>query len=70
MYLSRFQQQLLFVAVAILGVTIGFVHVMELQHNMYLAESKCVQELINSGIERKNIVTEYGQCRVKSNKAP
>lgn len=70
MYLSKLQQKLLSVAIILLGLSIGFVHVVELQHNMYKAESKCVKNLIDSGIERKNIVTSHGTCSIKTNKAP
>lgn len=70
MYLSKLQQKLIAVVIVLLGMAIGFMHVVELQHNMYKAESKCVQDLIDSGIERKNIITEYGTCSVKTIKAP
>ena len=70
MCLSRLQQKLLYLVIVLVGLGIGFVHVVELQHNMYKAESKCVQDLIDSGIERKDIVTNYGTCSVKTIKAP
>lgn len=70
MCLSRLQQKLLYLVIVLVGLGIGFVHVVELQHNMYKAESKCVQDLIDSGIERKDIVTNYGTCSIKTIKAP
>ncbi len=60
-----------YIMIILLGLALGLNHAIEVQHNMYLKESKCIKNLVNSGIQRKDIITDNsGNCWIKDNNLP
>jgi hypothetical protein len=56
-----------YVVLILIGLLIGLNKAIEQNHEMYLTESACVKELVESGVPRKDIILNgLGGCYVKS----